>query len=200
LIRTDVKELHYITAIENAPSILANGIVSNRRATAIPHNSVASSVIQSRRAGKIVPGARPLHDYANLYFNARNPMMSALINSGCNLDELCVLRISANVIDLPDVVIADSNASSKYVRFNASPSGLNFIDQNITFAASWKHPGDQIEEWKHISKMCAEVLVPDVVSNCYIMGAYVSCIGAEQRLRAFAPTLSVSINAHLFFQ
>ena len=37
----DVKELHYITPIENLPSILENGILSHKLAGKIPHLSVA---------------------------------------------------------------------------------------------------------------------------------------------------------------
>jgi hypothetical protein len=31
--------------------------------------------IQRRRAGRVVPGGRSLHEYVNLYICARNPML-----------------------------------------------------------------------------------------------------------------------------
>ena len=71
----DVRELHYITPIENLPSILEKGILSHKLASKIPHLSVALDVIQERRKNKIIPRGRPLHDYVNLYFDARNPML-----------------------------------------------------------------------------------------------------------------------------
>ena len=37
----DVKELHYITPIENLPSILEKGILSHKLAGEVPHLSVA---------------------------------------------------------------------------------------------------------------------------------------------------------------
>lgn len=77
--RADVTELHYITAIANVPSILENGILSHALAQAIPYESIAERGVQDRREAKAVPGGRTLHEYANLYFDAHNPMLSALV-------------------------------------------------------------------------------------------------------------------------
>src|SRR2546425_4346574 len=71
----ELLELHYITPMENVPSILAQGILSHRRAGKLRHQSIAMPEVQARRAGRIVPGGRPLHDYVNLYICARNPML-----------------------------------------------------------------------------------------------------------------------------
>ncbi|MFH1009846.1 MAG: DUF4433 domain-containing protein [bacterium] len=200
MMRTDLKELHYITAIGNVPSILQHGILSHKRADKVIHKSVAMQEIQDRRKSVVVPNGRPLHEYANLYFNARNPMLFKDVWGGIFSDEdLCVLIVTPDVIDLPDVVITDRNASSNYTRFRPSPSGLLLIDED-TFAESWKHPESEVAEWEHKSKMCAEVLVPNVVPNRYIMGAYVSCAAAKRKLRAVAPSLTVTINKKMFFK
>ncbi len=74
--RADVTELYYITAIANVPSILKHGILSHKLAERLPHDSVAMPEIQERRSNKQIPGAGQLHDYANLYFDAHNPMLS----------------------------------------------------------------------------------------------------------------------------
>lgn len=141
-----------------------------------------------------------LHDYVNLYFNARNPMMYKDIHGGiCSGDELCVLKISPTVVDLPNVVFTDRNASSEYARFRPSSSGLSLVG-NDTFAESWKHPGNEVAEWEHKSRMCAEVLVPNVIPDNYIVGAYVSCDSARRRLAALAPTLAITVNARMFFK
>src|SRR5438046_4685693 len=39
-------------------------------------HSVAMPEIQERRENKRVPGGRMLHEYANMYFDAHNPMLS----------------------------------------------------------------------------------------------------------------------------
>jgi len=113
--------------IQNIPSVLAQGILSHERAAKLTHVTVAMDVIQEKRDNKQVPGGLKLHQYANLYFRARNPMMSKRRHEAPNL---CVLRVSRQVLEIPAAVIADQNAASKYVRFYASNqiSLLNFDD------------------------------------------------------------------------
>src|SRR5712692_5596522 len=115
-------------------------------------------------------------------------------------EQICVLRISPRVLDLPNVVVTDSNAGSRYVRFRPAPDGLAIVDQERTFARWGGHSGDEREKWRHSIQKCAEVLVPDVVPVRHITGAYVSCDLSEQRLRALAPNLPVTVDGDLFFQ
>ena len=100
--RDDINELHYITPITNVPSILQHGLLSHSRSQKVVHRSVAMAEIQQRRSGKVVPGGRPLHDYVNLYFHARNPM---LYKRKAQHQGLCVLRISPEVLDLSGAII-----------------------------------------------------------------------------------------------
>src|SRR5258705_8491223 len=123
--RADVTELHYITAIVNVPSILQHGILSHRLAAELAQQSVAMPEIQERRRNKQIPGARPLHDYANLYFDAHNPMLSKCRNRN---NEICVLRINQNVLDLENVIITDRNAATDMVRFWEVAEGLASLD------------------------------------------------------------------------
>jgi hypothetical protein len=197
--RSQLPELQYITPIENVPSIQQHGLLSHRRATRTQHRSVAMAEIQDRRSKKKVPGGRPLHEYVNLYINARNVMLSKVLY-GASIHEVCVLRVNPSVLDLPDVVIADQNAASEYVRFAHAPAGLARIDHATVFAQYWTHPDDQIAEWRHRSAMCAEVLVPDSVDSAYIVGAYVGSIKAQQSAAALAPALSVTLDVYKFFK
>jgi len=112
--REELSELHYIAHMSNVASILGQGILSNRRASQVGHTSVAMQAVQDRRAKVVVPGGRKLHDYANLYVCARNPMLYK--RQGQHAD-LCVLQVSTDVLDLLGVVVTDANASSDYVRF-----------------------------------------------------------------------------------
>jgi ssDNA thymidine ADP-ribosyltransferase DarT-like protein len=77
--REQLRELHYITAVENVPSMLQLGLLSHDRAKRVPHRSVAMESIQERRLMKRVPGGRHLHEYVNLYINGRNCMMSKVV-------------------------------------------------------------------------------------------------------------------------
>lgn len=195
--REDVKELHYITPIENLPSIAARGILSHKRAERVEHLSVAMDEIQARRTNKVVPNGRPLHDYVNLYFDARNPMLYLRLDQHA---EICVLRVDSSVAELPGVVMTDRNASSDYVRFHRYPEGLRFIDSEVVYAEYWTHPDDPIWEMEHKSKKCAEVLVPDMIKPEYIMGGYVSCSQAQSICSMTTATISVTINTYLFFR
>jgi hypothetical protein len=195
--RHELEELHYITPIENVRSILEHGILSHQLAEAIAHRSVAMSEIQDKRSKVVVPGGRPLHQYVNLYFCARNPMMS---KRRAEHERICVLRVRMEVIDLPGVVITDQNAASTYARFGAAPAALSRVDRDLVFAEFWKHPDDQIMEWRHASIKCAETLVPDKIEPEYVFGAYVSCEASQAAIMAIAPRLAVVVNPHLFFR
>jgi len=76
----NIKELHNIMPIANIPFVMEHGILSHnlRERLKIPNHSVALEEVQELRARKVVPGGRPLHDYANLYFDAHNPMLSRI--------------------------------------------------------------------------------------------------------------------------
>jgi len=195
--REDLAELHYITAIQNIRSIMELGVLSHRRAAKVAHESVAMEEIQERRRARRVPGGRPLHEYVNLYVCARNPM---LYKRKEDHEKLCVLRIKPQVLETPDTVIVDRNASSDYARFNPSPAGLDLLDRDIVFAEYWTYRDDPIEAMRRKSMKCAEVLVPDRVDAGLIAGAYVSCRESGKALEAAAPGLPTSIDAHLFFR
>lgn len=152
--RAELHELGYIVPIGTVPSIIERGILSHRRAGKIAHASIADQDVQDLRAKKIVPNGRALHEYVNMYICPRNPMLFKRKDIHA---QICVMRVSADVIDLPNVVITNSNAGGKYVRFSPAPSGLAIVDGERTFARSWKHPNDERDEWRHKSQKCAEV-------------------------------------------
>lgn len=193
--RSELEDLHYITAIENVASILRRGILSYRRAQEIRHASIAMDEIQERRAKVVVPGGRLLHEYTCLYICGRNVM---LYKRRGQHEDICVLRVSPDVLDLPGVVVTDANAASDYVRFSAAPNGFQIVDRDLTFAEHWTDP-DPIAYYRKKSAKCAEVLVPDRVDPKYIIGCYVSCPQSRARVAVIGPELAVTIDAHLFF-
>lgn len=199
--REALLELHYITHFDNIISIHQEGILSHNLAKSITHNSVADEIIQSRRRSKSVPGGRHLHDYVNLYIHGRNPMLFKL-RYKYGYSELCVLSISSEVLNIPEVIITSCNASSDYVLFEPSPEGLDIVDEELVFAKNWTHP-DQFEQWRRASIKCAEVLVPDCVDTGFISKAYVSCsdskIMLERIMKDAGLNLNVEIDADLFF-
>lgn len=153
--------------------------------------------IQDRRSPKIVPGGRSLHDYANLYFNARNPMMFSRRETH---SDLSVLRVSAEILDLQGVIVTDKNAARGIARFFSALAGLQFVERDMVFARDWRHPGDRVAYERHRGIMCAEVLVPDRVDQGFIIGAYVSCAQSVETLLNLCPILPVEVNLDIFFR
>jgi hypothetical protein len=193
---SDFNELHYITDITNMPSIMVKGILSHNLAKRLPHKSVAMAEIQERRDRKRVPPGKLLHDYVNLYFHARNPMLYKLKDLHA---ELCVLKIDKAVLNLLNVVITDRNASCDFAKFAPSPSGLSGVNTSLVFAEFWTDLDPIKKDYKKSVK-CAEVLVPNKVDVCYIIGAYVSCNEAKSALEKITPNLNIIINPYLFFK
>lgn len=182
--------------MDNVPSVLEHGILSFEQAAKLAHHSVAMQEVQDRRDHKQVPGGLKLHQYANLYFHARNPM---LFKRKDEADSLCVLRVSTAVCSTQGVVLADSNASSDYVRF-LHPSQWKLLDFDAIYAMDWRHPGDPIAYYRHRSQKCAEVLVPHRIEPRFLVGAYVVDNAAASRLASLGFHLPVAVDSVLFFR
>jgi ssDNA thymidine ADP-ribosyltransferase, DarT len=190
-----VIELHCIMPLDNIPSVLDHGILSYERAAKLKHHSVAMQPVQDRRDQKQVPGGLKLHQYANLYFHARNPMLFKRKDEAPNL---CVLRVSTKVLGLPGTVISDQNAASDYVRF-LHPSQWKLLAFDDIYSMDWRHPDDPIAYWRHRARKCAEVLVAQRVDPQFLIGAHVLNDAAGVRLGSLGFTLPVKVNPELFF-
>ncbi|HJW40515.1 MAG TPA: DUF4433 domain-containing protein [Rhizomicrobium sp.] len=183
--------------IINVPSVLQQGILSHERAALLPHHSIALQPVQDRRDQTTIPGGLKLHQYANLYFHARNPMMFKRSGEAANI---CVLRISTGVLQVPGTVISDMNAAStKYVRF-LHPSQWQWLDFDAIFALDWTHPGNPPAYYRHSAQKCAEVLVPSVVPPNQLLGAHVVDDAARVSLVQTGFGLPVAITPMLFFR
>lgn len=193
--REELAELGFIVPIETVPSILTRGILCHRLAANLPHQSIANNSVQQLRANKIVPGGTRLHDYANLYICPRNPML--YVKRGAHT-QICVLRMSTDVLDLPGAIVTDMNAARTYARFRPSPGGLQIVDRELTFARYWTH-ADPDEEYRRKGLKCAEVLVPRLVPTKYVLGAYVSGSIGRQALAAVAASVTATVDGDLFF-
>lgn len=195
MIRDRLTELYFITPIANVRSILELGILSHTRAERFLHQSIAMHEIQDRRASVAVPGTgKKLHDFANLYICARNPMLYKR-----RYQEVCVLAVSKDILDLPGAIVTDSNAASYYVSFRPAIAGLSHVDHELTFADDWTD-SDQIQYWRKKAAKCAEVLIPDLVEPQYVLHAYVASAELKQHMDALDTPLTVSVDKHLFFR
>ena len=193
--RDEVKEFHFITSTDNLDSILMRGIVCHNRAKRLPHRSIASESVQDRRRPKSVPGGLRLHNYANLYFDARNAMMYYLKDE----PDLVVIRVSPDVLDIPDAVVADGNAAAEPTRFYSSPGGLRHLDSTRIFAWSWDDPNYWVKKEKKRVRQ-AEVLVPYLVPSDYIEGCYVDTREKRRACLEFEDLSAVEVRREIFFK
>ncbi len=193
--RHHIAELHYITPIPNVESILRYGILSHNGAQQYGPESVAMPEVNVIRSAKRLPSGRTIHDYANLYFNARNPMMFKRKEHHA---QLCILRISADVLDLKNIYIADGNAASRSTRFLLVPSSDLPIDEVLVFGDSWYDPDPETLN-ENRRRRCAELLVPGVVEQRYITGAYVSNLDGRMRLEQWMSRDMIRISERMFF-
>jgi hypothetical protein len=191
----DIKELYYITDIKNIALIMCNGILSHNKARGILHRSIAEKGVQERRKNKRIPGTNKyLHDYANLYFDAHNPMLSARRDMN---NSICVLRIKKDVLFLSGVIVTDQNAS-RDCWFKTVSEGLPLLKHEEVFAKYWTNEDDHVEEYRLKGIKCAEILVPKLVAPSYIFSAYVANQTALNNFKKVC-ILPVKIKEDLFF-
>lgn len=191
---TGRKALYNIMPIANIPSVTQSGILSYN---SVPDNhiSVADPDVQDRR-DKYIPGGKELHSYANLYFDPRNPMMYRRRNE---YKDLCILAITAQILDIDGVVVTDQNAATSLVKFIEPHEMQGALDFDIIYMRDW-NDSDYYEKIRKRHKKCAEVLVPDNVPYSYIIGAYVADNETEQKLRDQGFDKRIKVNPDKFFK
>lgn len=166
---TERRYVYNIMPMNNIESVISNGLLCYHEAERLPaHSSIAMNDVQERREAVHVRG-KSLHDYANMYFSYRNPMM---YKRRMQAEILCVLAIDIEVLDIDGCIVTDQNAASTTARFYDADVGIDFIDFERVFADSWVHE-NAYEMALHKKIKCAEILVPESVPFDYIVGAYV---------------------------
>lgn len=184
-------------SIDNIPSIIQNGILCFDLANNITHTSIALNDVQLRRAKKCVPHGLRLHQYANLYFTYHNPMMYLRQDAA---EDLCILAISATVLDIDGCVVTDRNAAAEYVRFYSPNIGIDSINFDMVFSKYWTHQDNLFEQQNHKAIKCAEVLIPNKIDFSYIESACVLDDYAEQRMKDFGFNKPIVIRPKNFFR
>jgi len=190
-----IKEFHNIMPIQNIPSVISSGILSYERAADVSHGDCSMAEIQDKRDNVEIPNGLKLHQYANLYFDARNPMMSKRRGQA---ESLCILSISIQVLQCKGVVLTDRNASSEYVRFYQAQD-VSKLPLDQIYLEDWTHV-DQYTYWRQKSHKCAEVLVPFEVPYIYIRGAYVVDEATQINLFNSGFKKKIKISPNLFFR
>lgn len=187
--------LYNIQAIDNIPSIMQRGLLSNEKSRKVKHTSIAMEEVQQRRDIVYVPNGLGLHQYANVYFDPRNPMLSARRSENENI---CILKFDCCILDFDGVVVSDRNASSDYAGFFSPKIGLEEIDFKLVYASYWTDD-NYYEYLKKKSIKCAEVLVPYHIPYDYVTCAAVVNDCAKQKLEEVGFDREIMVERKLFF-
>ena len=195
----NISKLFYITHIENLEGILNKGIFSHSEILKenISITKVYNESVMNLRSSKKIKDSNTLWEYANLYFQPRNPMLYTLIKN-MNEDDLCVLELSPDVLEINGVIITDGNAASYDTRFFDVENGLKEINKLSKILHK--------EYWTDIDgssrTIMAEVLVPGKIPPKYIRGIYVPNANVKNRIISRFPRLSdqVIVENYMFFK
>ncbi|MFB0524205.1 MAG: DarT ssDNA thymidine ADP-ribosyltransferase family protein [Phycisphaerae bacterium] len=194
-----IKELYYITHIDNVPSIVKHGILCHQiiEEKNIEFTAIYNKEIVSRRAQREVPGGKSLWDFANLYFQARNPMLYKVIHDK-PLDKIVVLGVRRDAMNLKGAFIADGNAAN-------SPTSI--IPRSKVPKECWAEimTNTQKEWWNQEDgskrKIMAECLVPQRIAPEYIQTIYTPNLKVKEKLeRISGLDIPVVPEANMFFQ
>lgn len=198
--RTQIKELYYITHIDNVPSILKQGILSHEQITAqhIPYTPIYNKEIVANRHNITTSDGRNLWCFANVYFQPRNPMLYRVLHEKLPND-VAVLAVRNTILDRPDIFVSDGNAahSSSEIFQVAELRKKVFVQilRNTVNVDWWNEAGGSKR------KIMAECLVPDVISPDQIDSIYVAGRSTKDKLEAaIAPSsLPIIAEPRMFF-
>ena len=194
----EIKNLYYIAHVGNLPSIVERGILSRDiiDAEEVRHDSISNGNIVDKRKEIRTPDQKSLWNYANLYFQPRNPMMYRVsIESGA--ENLAVVSIDQKILHASGVWIADGNAANAMTQFQTPSDGLK------TLARQWKIV--QSKWWNDRDgskrKIMAECLVPNKIAPEHIDTIYVINKTVQAKVaNAVGKNLNLVAHPDLFFQ
>ncbi len=195
--KTGRHNLYNIMPIANIPSVIQHGLLCFDLAKRFHHKSVALNDVQERRENVTVDVADNLrlHQYANLYFTPKNPMMYYRKDEA---EKLCVLVVLSSVLDIDGCVVTDRNAATDIVRFFSPDEGIDYIDFKKVFAKYWTHD-DQLEYENHKAIKCAEVLIPYKIAYSNIVAAIVLNDESKQRIINMGFEKKIKVDPSIFY-
>ena len=181
----EIKSLYYITHVDNLPSILRHGILSRRlvQDRGVQFTSIYDAAIVSNRQTKTAPDGRSLWEFANVYFQPRNPMLYRVLHEK-DIKELVILGVSAGVLSSPGAFITLGNAASAATEFVPSAEGRKrILEMWDTIDSDWWNAVDGSKR-----KIMAECLAPDAIAPCDIHTIFVASHEVADMVRKRHPS------------
>jgi len=200
-----IRELYYITHIDNVQSILQKGILSHERVENenIKYTPIYNKEIISKRHEIKVPDGRNLWSFANLFFKARNAMLYRVIFdpiNPINPNDVIVLGIRKDILNHQDIFVTTGNAASSYSKI-LPISHLNEVVQIVKDIMKKDYWTDEDGSKR---KTMAECLVPDSVPPEYVQSIYVVSDEAMDKvkdaLQGYLPLHNFVKEPSIFFQ
>ena len=196
------KHFYYITHRNNLKSILKKGILSRYQINKTSLldkifgpkiKSIHDKNIIEIRKGKRFKG-RSLWNYANVYFEARNPMLYRVIDN-FGSKNIIVLQINSDIVKVGGVGVTDGNAASNITNYSEDvDSFLKSLPLEQFKKEYWSESDDSKR------KIMAELLVPDKISKEKIMAIYADTEETANELRKDFGPLNIIPNPKMFFQ
>lgn len=197
--RGSIRELYYITHVDNIQSILEKGILSHNEIERqkIRFTPIYDAQIVSSRKLKKAPDGRNLWSFANLFFQPRNPMMYRVMAEK-SANQIAVIGVRKTILNRPDIYFTDGNAASQDTTIYPVSELKKFQGRIVkeTDKEFW-NPMDGSKR-----KIMAECLVPQAVSPEYIEEIYVGNTSVAADLRKKFPSQDVHVvrQSYTFFQ
>ena len=177
----EIKGLYYITHIENLPSILSHGILSHRyvKDHGVKYKAIYDTEIVGNRKLKTTPDGRSLWEFANVYFQPRNPMLYRVVHEK-SPKEIVVLGLYPRVLQIPDAYITNGNAANNATHFFNYKDGIKAVSEVWdTINSEWWNSVDGSKR-----KIMAECLVPGIIPPDLIHSVYVATHSVADRVKA----------------
>ncbi|MBN2381054.1 DUF4433 domain-containing protein [candidate division WOR-3 bacterium] len=194
-----ISGLYYITHINNLPSIFEKGILSHTKLEeeGIPTTRIYDADIVSRRRHILTPDGKSLWNYANLYFEPRNPMLYRVL-SNKTANEIIIIAVKPTILSRKDIFITTGNAAhSSSEIFPATEKGriIPQIRKNIDI--DWWTDTDGSKR-----TIMAECLVPVMVESEMIQTVYVASHEVKSKVREILQKSEIPIvsDPKMFFQ
>ncbi len=187
--------LYYITHIDNLPSIFEHGVLSHTQMEKLnlTYQPIYDEGIVSRRQSIKAPNGRSLWEYANFYFQPRNPMLYRVTREK-DISKIAILRLKPDLIKQEGAYIADGNAAHNLSQiFPFSEAPLKEIQQHLGLEFWGEDDGSK-------RKIMAECLIPEYAPPETIDSVYVYGNGAYDAVSSIVPKeVSVVKEPCLFF-
>ena len=195
------KQFYYIIHRDNLKSVLKSGVLSRSKSEKgllakigflRGIKSIHSKEIVSARKRRLFKD-RSLWDYANVYFQARNPMLFSVIRE-YGKENIIVLQISPDILNIPGAGVTDGNGASKETQLFDAEQGLSVLSPEQFERRYWgKEDGSK-------RTIMAEALVPDRIPKEKIIGIYTAdSQTADQIRKETTGPLNIMPNPDLFF-